>query len=84
MSKIEFNTEELANEYDNESPETIIKLALENFDNIAISFSGAEDVILVDIAKKIKKDVKDVPYFTTEKDIFDFLEMEYIEPHLRD
>lgn len=58
MSKIEFNTEELANEYDNESPETIIKLALENFDNIAISFSGAEDVILVDIAKKIKKDVK--------------------------
>lgn len=58
MSKIEFNVEELANEYDNESPETIIKLALENFDNISISFSGAEDVILVDIAKKIKKDVK--------------------------
>jgi DNA polymerase/3'-5' exonuclease PolX len=34
--------------------------------------------------EKIKKDVKDVPYFKTEKDIFDFLEMEYIEPHLRD
>jgi len=34
--------------------------------------------------EKIKPDVKDIPYFNTEKDIFDFLEMEYIEPHLRD
>ena len=53
MSKKEFNPEKLANEYDNKSPEKIIKLALENFDNIAISFSGAEDVVLIDIAKKI-------------------------------
>ena len=52
MSKKEFNPEKLANEYDNKSPEKIIKLALENFDNIAISFSGAEDVVLIDIAKK--------------------------------
>ena len=43
MSTI-FNPEKLANEYENESPEKIIKLALENFNNIAISFSGAEDV----------------------------------------
>jgi len=34
--------------------------------------------------EKIKTNVKDIPYFNTEKDIFDFLEMEYIEPHLRD
>tara|TARA_B110000444_G_C18748159_1_gene551355 strand:- start:164 stop:1075 length:912 start_codon:yes stop_codon:yes gene_type:complete len=34
--------------------------------------------------EKIKPDVKDIPYFNCEKDIFDFLEMEYIEPHLRD
>tara|TARA_B110000003_G_scaffold88245_1_gene90297 strand:+ start:67 stop:978 length:912 start_codon:yes stop_codon:yes gene_type:complete len=34
--------------------------------------------------EKIKPDVKDIPYFNTEKDIFDFLKMEYIEPHLRD
>ena len=58
MSKKEFNTEKLANEYDNEPPEKIIKLALENFDNIAISFSGAEDVVLIDIAKKIQSDIK--------------------------
>ncbi len=58
MSTIEFNPEKLANEYENESPEKIIKLALENFNNIAISFSGAEDVILIDIAKKIQSDVK--------------------------
>ena len=57
MSTI-FNPEKLANEYENESPEKIIKLALENFNNIAISFSGAEDVILIDIAKKIQSDVK--------------------------
>jgi DNA polymerase/3'-5' exonuclease PolX len=34
--------------------------------------------------EKIKKNSKDVPYFNTEKDIFDFLEMDYVEPHLRD
>ena len=49
MSKKEFNPEKLANEYDNKSPEKIIKLALENFDNIAISFSGAEDVVLLSL-----------------------------------
>ena len=58
MNTIEFNPEKLANEYENESPEKIIKLALENFNNIAISFSGAEDVVLIDIAKKIQSDVK--------------------------
>ena len=58
MSTIEFNPEKLANEYENESPEKIIKLALENFNNIAISFSGAEDVVLIDMAKKIQSDVK--------------------------
>jgi phosphoadenosine phosphosulfate reductase len=58
MSTAEFNPEQLANEYDSQSPESIIKLALDSFDNIAISFSGAEDVVLVDMATKIKPDVK--------------------------
>ena len=58
MSKKEFNPEKLADEYDDKSPEKIIELALENFDNIAISFSGAEDVVLIDIAKKIQSDIK--------------------------
>lgn len=35
----------------------IAKLALDKFDNIAISFSGAEDVVLIDMASKIKKEV---------------------------
>lgn len=34
--------------------------------------------------EKNKPGVKDVPMFNTEKDIFDFLEMEYIKPSLRD
>jgi len=39
-------------------PKPILKEALERFDNIAISFSGAEDVVLIDMAVKLKKDVK--------------------------
>src|SRR5690606_3420817 len=42
----------------NESPKNILRQALADFDNIAVSFSGAEDVILIDIATKLKKDVK--------------------------
>ncbi len=53
----EFNPEQLANEYSKQSPAAIIKLALDKFENIAISFSGAEDVVLIDIATKIKPDV---------------------------
>ena len=44
----------LAIEYDTKSPQQILELALMHFDNIAISFSGAEDVVLVDMASKIK------------------------------
>ncbi len=58
MSITELDTEQLANEYESKSPVSIIKLALESFANIAISFSGAEDVVLVDMATKIKSDVK--------------------------
>ena len=36
-----------------ERPKDIIKAALERYDSIAISFSGAEDVVLVDMAHKI-------------------------------
>lgn len=45
-------------ELDQKSPQAILRHALEHFDNIAISFSGAEDVVLVDMAVKIRKDVK--------------------------
>ena len=57
MTDQSFNTEALAAEYEQKSPQDILKLALDSFDNIAISFSGAEDVVLVDMAVKIRPDV---------------------------
>ncbi|HEY7841102.1 MAG TPA: phosphoadenylyl-sulfate reductase, partial [Gammaproteobacteria bacterium] len=45
-------------EYDAKHPRDILKLALEGFDQIALSFSGAEDVALVDMAAKLKPGVK--------------------------
>ncbi len=41
-----------------ETPQAILNHALQQFDNIAISFSGAEDVVLVDMAHKIRPDVQ--------------------------
>ncbi len=52
---MELNIEQLAKEYDNKTPQEIIDLALSKFTNIAISFSGAEDVVLIDMAKKTGK-----------------------------
>jgi phosphoadenosine phosphosulfate reductase len=40
------------------NPRTILKSALTHFDNIAISFSGAEDVVLIDMALQIRKDIQ--------------------------
>ena len=40
------------------NPRTILKSALEHYDNIYISFSGAEDVVLIDMATKLRSDVK--------------------------
>ena len=42
----------------NQSPQKILATALSQFDSIAISFSGAEDVVLIDMAHKINKDIK--------------------------
>jgi phosphoadenosine phosphosulfate reductase len=39
-------------------PQEIVSYALKQFDKIAISFSGAEDVLLIDMALKIRKDVQ--------------------------
>jgi phosphoadenosine phosphosulfate reductase len=57
MNKSQFNADQLASEYDARSPQEILQLALASFENIAISFSGAEDVVLVDMAAKIKPDI---------------------------
>ncbi|NOT11550.1 MAG: phosphoadenylyl-sulfate reductase [Methylococcaceae bacterium] len=47
----------LQTELSGKNPRVILKKALELFDNIAISFSGAEDVILIDMAVQIRKDI---------------------------
>ena len=54
----ELDIAKLAPEYAQRRPQEILKLALEKFDNSVISFSGAEDVVLIDMASKIKKDFK--------------------------
>ena len=45
-------------ELQGKNPRSILKAALSNFDNIAISFSGAEDVVLIDMALQIRKDIQ--------------------------
>lgn len=56
MATNNFNHEQLAQDYADKSPREIIKLALENFERVAISFSGAEDVVLIDLAHKLGMD----------------------------
>lgn len=57
MNDKEFDAAAYAAEYEHSYPQEILRFALEQFDNLAISFSGAEDVVLVDMAVKIKPDV---------------------------
>lgn len=52
------NIVDIDSELATQTPQEILQYALENHDNIAISFSGAEDVVLVDMASKIRKDIK--------------------------
>ena len=53
-----FDITELQSELKQKNPRRILKAALERFDNIAISFSGAEDVVLIDMAVQIRKDIR--------------------------
>ena len=49
----------LAAAYADKSPQEVLKLAFEHFgDDLWISFSGAEDVVLVDMAWKLNKSVR--------------------------
>lgn len=41
-----------------QSPQEILEFALNEFDNIAISFSGAEDVAIIDMAARIRDDLQ--------------------------
>ncbi|MFO8142259.1 MAG: phosphoadenylyl-sulfate reductase, partial [Marinobacter sp.] len=50
--------ESLRAELDGQSPRAILKAALARYDNIAISFSGAEDVVLIEMAHKLTDNLK--------------------------
>ena len=41
-----------------QSPQEILAYALGHFDKAAISFSGSEDVVLIDMAVKVRPDVQ--------------------------
>lgn len=56
MTLFEIETTQV--ELQNKNPRKILKAALESFDNIAISFSGAEDVVLIDMALNIRKNIQ--------------------------
>ncbi|MFT6260928.1 MAG: phosphoadenosine phosphosulfate reductase [Bermanella sp.] len=58
MSYTDKSIEELDQELSKLQPKQIVKAALEEFENIAISFSGAEDVVLIDLALKFNKQIK--------------------------
>ncbi|MGF1535852.1 MAG: phosphoadenylyl-sulfate reductase [Elainellaceae cyanobacterium] len=56
--KPELDIDQLAADYAEKRPQQILKAALRHFDNISISFSGAEDVVLIDMACRVSKRVK--------------------------
>lgn len=49
---------QLQGELAGKSPRVILKAALDRYERIALSFSGAEDVVLVDLASKIRPDLE--------------------------
>lgn len=53
MSLEKDKIDQLATQYEKADPTEILALALEKYDNIAISFSGAESVVLVDMAARL-------------------------------
>ena len=52
------NITDIESELASKAPQQILRYALENHNNIAVSFSGAEDVVLIDMAHKIRSDIK--------------------------
>ena len=48
---------DLDRELQAQTPQQVLTYALSQYDNLAISFSGAEDVVLIDMAVKIRPDI---------------------------
>ena len=51
------NIDQLPRDLDQRTPQDILTCALEHYERISISFSGAEDVVLIDMATRIRPDV---------------------------
>jgi phosphoadenosine phosphosulfate reductase len=58
IAPAELDFAQIEAEYAAKSPGQILEFALGKFDNIAISFSGAEDVVLIDMAAKIAQNLQ--------------------------
>lgn len=56
MTATKINVVDMNLHLQDKEPQAILEYALKEFRNIAISFSGAEDVVLIDMALKIRKD----------------------------
>ena len=52
------NIESLQTELAGKNPRKVLRHVLDNYANVAISFSGAEDVVLIDMALKIRQDIQ--------------------------
>lgn len=52
------NIEQTQTELQGKNPRKVLCHALKNYDKVAISFSGAEDVVLIDMALKIRQDIQ--------------------------
>jgi len=57
MTATTINLLDLERELQHQTPQKILKYAISQFDNIAISFSGAEDVALIEMAVNLRKDI---------------------------
>jgi phosphoadenosine phosphosulfate reductase len=58
MALTQLELKRLVKESHQLTPKDIIGIALKGYENIAISFSGAEDVVLIDMALQIAPDVR--------------------------
>ncbi len=57
MANSLINVIDLEQQLQQQSPQKIIKYALAEFENIAISFSGAEDVVLIEMARNYRSNI---------------------------
>jgi phosphoadenosine phosphosulfate reductase len=58
MPHAQLNVETLAQEYASKSPQQILQLAMDHFDDLWLSFSGADDIVVLDMAWKINPDIR--------------------------